>query len=138
MQLARVLGSVVARVRGPMTGGIPTFVRCPPSNDGGPAFLGNACGPFDVYATGKPLGLNVVPSLPLARHDARRRDVTLRYHGQHLVAGDDAEFLREPAPEKHAPPPRLELVEPAPVQVTLERRHSPLGFRLHRSQVDGG
>jgi hypothetical protein len=67
-----VIGSVVAKVRGAMTDGLPTFVRCPPSNDGGPAFLGNAYGPFNVYSTGKPLGLNVLPILPLARLEDRR------------------------------------------------------------------
>jgi hypothetical protein len=67
-----VLGSVVARVRGPMNDGMPTFVRCPPANDGGAAFLGNAYDPFDVYSTGKPLGLNVAPILPLSRIEDRR------------------------------------------------------------------
>jgi len=67
-----VVGSVLAKLRGPMTDGMPTFVRCPPANDGGPAFLGNAYGPFDVYSTGKPLGLNVQPILPLSRLEDRR------------------------------------------------------------------
>jgi Protein of unknown function (DUF1501) len=67
-----VVGSVLAKLRGPMTGGMPTFVRCPPANDGGPAFLGNAYGSFDVYSTGKPLGLNVQPILPLSRLEDRR------------------------------------------------------------------
>jgi uncharacterized protein (DUF1501 family) len=67
-----VLGSVVAKLRGPMSAGMPTFVRCPPSNDGGPAFLGHAYGPFDVYSNGKPQGMSVSPILPLTRLEDRR------------------------------------------------------------------
>ena len=66
-----VLGSVVAKVRGPMSDGMPTFVRCPPSNDGGAAFLGNAYDPFNVYSNGRPLGINLSPIVPAARLDDR-------------------------------------------------------------------
>ncbi len=71
------IGSIVAKVRGPMSNGMPTFVRCPPSPEVGPAFLGQAYGSFNVYATGKPLGSNLAPVIPLERMDDRRalRDV---------------------------------------------------------------
>src|SRR6266853_1325675 len=62
-----VVGSVVARLRGTMNRGLPTFIRCPDSNDGGAGFLGNAYNPFPVYSTGKPVGLEVHSSIPLAR-----------------------------------------------------------------------
>jgi len=67
-----VLGSVVAKVRGTMQRGLPTFIRCPDSNDGGAAFLGNEYNPFPVYSTGKPVGLEVNSSIPLARLSDRR------------------------------------------------------------------
>jgi len=66
-----VVGSVVAKVRGPVSDGMPTFVRCPPSNDGGAAFLGNAYDPFNVYSTGRPLGTVLSPILPVARLEDR-------------------------------------------------------------------
>jgi hypothetical protein len=67
-----VLGSVVAKVRGTMQRGLPTFIRCPDSNDGGAAFLGNEFNPFPVYSTGKPVGLEVQSHIPLARLSDRR------------------------------------------------------------------
>lgn len=67
-----VVGSVVSKVRGAMTRGMPTFVRCPPTNDGGPAFLGNSYGAFNVYSTGVAVGLNLSPVVPLARLQDRR------------------------------------------------------------------
>jgi len=66
------IGSIVAKVRGSMSNGMPTYIRCPPSNEPGPAFLGNAFGPFSVYSTGKPTGLSLQPIIPLARMDDRR------------------------------------------------------------------
>ena len=67
-----VVGSVVAKARGTMSRGLPTFIRCPDSNDGGAAFLGNEFNPFPVYSTGKPVGLEVHGSMPLARLSDRR------------------------------------------------------------------
>jgi hypothetical protein len=66
-----VVGSVIARLRGPLNHGMPTFVRCPPANDGGAAFLGNAYGSFDVYSNGRPRGISLSPILPLNRIEDR-------------------------------------------------------------------
>jgi hypothetical protein len=93
-----VVGSVVTRVRGTMSGGLPTFIRCPDSNDGGAAFLGHAYNPFPVYSTGKPVGLEVTSSIPLTRLGDRRalraQFDTLARHGdqkQVMDAMDDLE-----------------------------------------------
>ncbi len=67
-----VVGSIISRVRGAMHGGLPTFIRCPDSNDGGAAFLGNAYNPFPVYSTGKPVGLEVHSHIKLNRMEDRR------------------------------------------------------------------
>ena len=67
-----VLGSVVSKMRGAMNHGLPTFIRCPDSNDGDAAFLGNAYNPFPVYSTGKPVGLEIHPHVKLSRLEDRR------------------------------------------------------------------
>lgn len=67
-----VVGSIVSKVRGPMSRGLPTFIRCPDANDGGAAFLGKAYGAFPVYSTGKPVGLEIHPHIKLSRLDDRR------------------------------------------------------------------
>jgi hypothetical protein len=51
---------------------MPTFMQCGNSNDGDPAFLGPAFGAFQVYSTGKPVGLEVNPSVKLNRLEERR------------------------------------------------------------------
>ena len=67
-----VVGSVVAKLRGPMNRGLPTFIRCPDSNDGTAGFLGSAYNPFPVYSNGKPVGLELQSSIPLTRLADRR------------------------------------------------------------------
>jgi uncharacterized protein (DUF1501 family) len=67
-----VAGAVVAKVRGATQRGMPTFMQLGGSNDGDPAFLGPAYGSFKVYSTGKPIGLNVNPSVKLNRLEDRR------------------------------------------------------------------
>ena len=67
-----VAGSIVAKLRGTMNRGLPTFIRCPDSNDGTAGFLGSAYNPFPVYSNGKPVGLELQSSIPLARLADRR------------------------------------------------------------------
>jgi len=67
-----VVGSVVSRVRGTTNRGLPTFIRCPDSIDGGAGFLGQAYNPFPVYSNGKPVGLELQGSIPLTRISDRR------------------------------------------------------------------
>ena len=64
-------GSIVSRVRGSMQHGMPTFLCF--GGDGSPEFLGPAFAPFKVYSTGKPVGLEVNPSMKLERMDDRRQ-----------------------------------------------------------------
>ncbi len=66
------LGAVVAKVRGTMGDGLPTYMHLPNGDDGGAAFLGPAFNAFEVYSTGKPVGLEVHNSVPLARLGHRR------------------------------------------------------------------
>jgi hypothetical protein len=66
-------GSVVAKVRGPMRRGLPTYMQVGNGDQGPPAFLGPAYAAFEVYSTGKPVGLEVNPSIKLERLDDRRR-----------------------------------------------------------------
>ena len=47
-------GAIISRVRGPMHGGLPTYIRVPNGDDGGAKFLGNAYDAFEVYSTRKP------------------------------------------------------------------------------------
>ena len=65
-------GSIVSKVRGPMHGGMPSYIHVPNGDDGGAKFLGNAFDAFEVYSTGKPVGLEVRPSLKLDRLADRR------------------------------------------------------------------
>lgn len=67
-----VLGSIVSKVRGPMHGGLPTFIHVPNGGEGSAKFLGNAYDPFSVYSNGKPVGLNLLPSIKLERLEDRR------------------------------------------------------------------
>ena len=66
------LGSIVSKVRGPMHGGLPTYIHVPNGSDGGAKYLGNAYDAFSVYSTGKPVGLDVRPTLKLDRMEDRR------------------------------------------------------------------
>lgn len=66
-------GSVVAKVRGPMSGGLPTYMQVGNGDQGPPAFLGPAYAAFEVYSTGKPVGLEVNPSIKLDRLADRRQ-----------------------------------------------------------------
>ncbi|MEX2172842.1 MAG: DUF1501 domain-containing protein [Pirellulaceae bacterium] len=65
-------GAIVSKVRGPMHGGLPTYIHVPNGDDGGAKFLGNAYDAFEVYSNGKPVGLNVRPTLKLDRLADRR------------------------------------------------------------------
>jgi hypothetical protein len=65
-------GSIISRVRGPMHGGLPTYIHVPNGDDGGAKFLGNAYDAFEVYSTGKPVGLDVRPTIKLDRLEHRR------------------------------------------------------------------
>ncbi|HZZ73358.1 MAG TPA: DUF1501 domain-containing protein [Pirellulales bacterium] len=65
------LGSIVSKVRGPVSGGLPTYIHLPNGNDGGAKFLGNAYDAFEVYSTGRPVGLEMSPQLKLSRLDDR-------------------------------------------------------------------
>ncbi|MCI0358029.1 MAG: DUF1501 domain-containing protein [Planctomycetaceae bacterium] len=65
-------GAIISRVRGPMHGGLPTYIHVPNGDDGGAKFLGNAYDAFEVYSTGKPVGLDVRPTLKLDRLADRR------------------------------------------------------------------
>ena len=66
------VGSIVAKVRGPMHAGLPTYMHLPNGDDGGPAFLGAAYEAFSVYSNGKPVGLDINGSQRLSRLDDRR------------------------------------------------------------------
>jgi hypothetical protein len=66
-------GSVVAKARGAMHDGLPTYMQLGNGNHGEPAFLGPAYAPFQVYSTGKPVGLEVNPFLKIERLDDRRK-----------------------------------------------------------------
>lgn len=66
------MGCVVSRVRGAMHQGMPNLLQMGTDNDCLPAFLGPACGPFNVYSTGKPVGLEIHPAIKLTRLDDRR------------------------------------------------------------------
>lgn len=66
------VGSIVAKVRGPMRDGMPTYMHLPNGGDGGPKFLGQAYDAFDVYSTGRPVGMQLYPSIKLDRMDDRR------------------------------------------------------------------
>lgn len=65
-------GAYVSKVRGAMSGGMPTYMHLPNGDDGGAAFLGPAFNAFSVYSTGLPVGLSVNPNLPLQRLEHRR------------------------------------------------------------------
>ena len=65
-------GAIISKIRGPMHGGLPTYIRVPNGDDGGAKFLGNAYDAFEVYSTGKPVGLDVRPTLKLDRLSDRR------------------------------------------------------------------
>jgi len=67
------VGSIISKVRGPMHGGLPTYIHVPNGSDGGAKYLGNAYDAFSVYSTGKPVGLDVKPTLKLDRMGDRRQ-----------------------------------------------------------------
>src|SRR6187399_2604169 len=57
-----------------MHGGMPNFLLLGGGDsDGAPAFLGPAYGPFKVYSNGKPIGLELQPTVKLNRIDDRRQ-----------------------------------------------------------------
>lgn len=64
------VGAVISKVRGPMRNGMPTFMAM--GTDADAAYLGPAFGPFKVYSTGKPIGLEVNASVKLERLADRR------------------------------------------------------------------
>jgi uncharacterized protein DUF1501 len=67
------VGAFIAKVRGAMNRGMPTYMHVPNGDDGGAAFLGEAYNCFSVYSTGKPVGLEVRSSLKLSRLEDRRQ-----------------------------------------------------------------
>jgi hypothetical protein len=66
-------GSIVSKVTGQMRHGLPTYMQVGNGDQGPPAFLGPAYGAFEVYSTGKPVGLEVNPAVKLERLDDRRQ-----------------------------------------------------------------
>jgi hypothetical protein len=66
------VGAIISKIRGPMRGGLPTYIHVPNGDDGGAKYLGNAYDAFEVYSTGKPVGLDVRPTLKLDRLADRR------------------------------------------------------------------
>ncbi len=67
------VGSIIARVRGAMHNGMPTYMHLPNGGDGGPKFLGQAYDAFDVYSNGKPVGMQLYPTIKLDRLENRRQ-----------------------------------------------------------------
>ncbi len=140
------LGSVVAKVRGPMSNGMPTFIRCPASNDPGPAFLGNAYNPFDVYSTGRPLGATVEPILPLARIEDRRtlRDAfdTVQRHGDEKAKMDAMDDLERQAFEMISKPAARRAFdlnrEPQPLRERYGQHDAGKSFLLARRFIEAG
>lgn len=65
-------GSIISKIRGPMHGGLPTYIHVPNGDDGGAKYLGNAYDAFEVYSNGRPVGMNVQPTLKLDRLANRR------------------------------------------------------------------
>lgn len=65
------VGSVVAKMRGAMSGGMPTYMHLPNGDDGGAKFLGNAYDAFQVYSTGLPVGIQLRSSVKLDRLESR-------------------------------------------------------------------
>jgi hypothetical protein len=65
-------GSVVSKVKGAMSHGLPTYMQVGNGDQGPPAFLGAAHAAFEVYSTGLPLGIEVNPTQKLERLDDRR------------------------------------------------------------------
>ncbi len=140
------VGSWVSKVRGAMSNGMPTFIRCPASNDPGPAFLGNAYNPFDVYSTGRPLGATVTPILPLARVQDRRtlRDAfdTVQRHGAEKSKMDAMDDLERQAFEMISKPAaRLAFDlerEPLPVRERYGTHEAGKSFLLARRFIEAG
>jgi len=66
-------GSIVAKVRGPIQQGMPTYLQFGGNGRGHDAYLGPAYSPFSVYSNGKPVGLELTPSIKLDRLDDRRQ-----------------------------------------------------------------
>ena len=66
------VGSVVAKLRGGVQNGMPTYLQMGGNGAKHPAFLGPAYSPFDVYSNGKPVGLELQPSIKLDRLSDRR------------------------------------------------------------------
>jgi len=95
------MGCIVSRVRGAMRRGMPTLMQMGSDNDCLPAFLGPACGPFNVYSTGKPVGLEINPAIKLSRLDDRRtlkRSFdTMRRAGETRLVMDGMDDLEQQA-----------------------------------------
>lgn len=66
------VGSIIAKARGPMHGGLPTYIHVPNGDDGGAKYLGNAYDAFSVYSNGKPVGMEMKARLSLDRLEDRR------------------------------------------------------------------
>jgi hypothetical protein len=97
------VGSIVAKVRGPMHGGLPTYIHVPNGDDGGAKYLGNAFDAFSVYSNGKPVGMEMKARLSLDRLEDRRTLKTsldrLARQGEKRQAMDSIDELERQALE---------------------------------------
>jgi hypothetical protein len=97
------VGAITSRVRGSMRAGMPNFLVMGGAVDGLPAFLGPAYSPLLVYSTGKPIGLELTPSMKLTRLDDRRglRQAldTMRRMGESAAVMDAMDSLERQAYE---------------------------------------
>lgn len=66
------VGSIIAKLRGAVRQGMPTYLKMGGNGRGDAAFLGPAYAPLSVYSSGKPVGLSLRPSLQLSRMNDRR------------------------------------------------------------------
>jgi len=96
-------GSIIAKVHGPMHGGLPTYIHVPNGDDGGAKYLGNAYDAFSVYSTGKPVGMEMKAKLNLDRLEDRRSLKAsldrLARHGEKRQAMDSIDELERQALE---------------------------------------
>jgi uncharacterized protein (DUF1501 family) len=127
------VGSIVAKVRGPMRAGLPTYMHLPNGNDGGPAYLGAAYQAFSVYSNGKPVGLDINGSSRLSRLDDRRAlrrslDTLSRQADSHRVM-DSLDTL-----EQHA----FEMLSSSAAHEAFEMRKESEAIRKRYGEHDAG
>lgn len=97
------VGSWVSKTRGGVQNGMPTYLQMGGSGEKDPAFLGPACAPFSVYSTGKPVGLELNPTVKVERLENRRQLLkqldTLRRHAESGRKMDALDTLEQQAYE---------------------------------------